>query len=207
MVELSWAKISISILPMDHGWPCNQRGSSDARATTRCCSPLSSAPFTFICCLTQARPTSTHHSPSTFPDQTYKTVPFSAPRVASSKLGTTTPGFLFLSLFGRDIHAPAPLIMSEEGQLIWRARTNGTVTTFGVQELDGKQVLSYWNGTIYHERDVAYGAIEILGFTVSAARTWISRPSTARICQAVASWIPTRVRSPPAARCLRLDRV
>ncbi len=97
-----------------------------------------------------------------WPSQLYKTEDFSAPRVAISKLGTTSPGFFFVTLFGPETNSTTVLIMTEQGQLVWRPEARFVGTNFAVQQFHGTIVLTYWNGTIDGAIGAGYGSIYIL---------------------------------------------
>jgi len=97
-----------------------------------------------------------------WPSQLYKNEDFSAPRVAISKLGTTSPGFFFITLFGPETNSTTVLIMTEQGQLVWRPEAQFVATNLAVQELNGTTVLTYWNGTINTAIGAGYGSIYIL---------------------------------------------
>jgi hypothetical protein len=87
---------------------------------------------------------------------------FTAPRVAGSKLGATSPGLLFITLFGQGTNSTAPLIMTEQGQLVWLPESSFLAANFGIQELNGIRVINYWNGSINGNIGVGYGSVHIL---------------------------------------------
>lgn len=97
-----------------------------------------------------------------WPSQLYKTEDFSAPRVALSKLGTTSPGFFFITLYGATTNSTTALIMTEQGQLVWRPEADFLATNFGVQMLNGASVLTYWNGSIDGKIGAGYGSFNVL---------------------------------------------
>ena len=87
-----------------------------------------------------------------WPTKSFKTEPtFSPPVLQINKTGEpVAPGYLFFAPDGRPPLQVSPLIMGNEGQLVW----NGPSThafNFGMQQYKGKSVLVYWNGTVFSE--------------------------------------------------------
>lgn len=83
---------------------------------------------------------------SVWPSQTFRTVPYQPPNLHITKDGTTAPGLLFFDQSWQGAIDFAPLIMTDENQLVWQGPP-GVVSSFRPQSLDGEPVLTYWNGT------------------------------------------------------------
>ncbi|MCJ1405252.1 hypothetical protein MMC11_008479 [Xylographa trunciseda] len=104
-----------------------------------------------------------------WPTQSFKTTNFTPPVLNISRSGPTEEGLLFFAPLGSPPTIAAPLIMSDDGQLIW----NGPVQSFPkaalgfqAQKLGNSKVLTYWNGisdNVSQQR--GYGAISILDDT------------------------------------------
>lgn len=116
-----------------------------------------------------ALPTLYAQSPTNlkWPGQTFQTFNWSAPVLSYTKTATTAPGVLFFAPIGQDADKgdfDAPTIMTDEGELIWRPESdnvNGT-RNFGVQSLNGTDVLTYWTGDHNSAYGLGYGAVIIL---------------------------------------------
>ena len=84
---------------------------------------------------------------TTWPTQEFVTEDFKVPRIASSKLGDTAPGYLFFTMGGGGANVTNLMIMTEDGQLVWRPeRTRIAATNFHVQTYKGRDVLTYFDG-------------------------------------------------------------
>lgn len=96
-----------------------------------------------------------------WPWQTYKSSPFEPPNLKISKSGPTAPGYLFFDQ-SWDVHQYSVFMMSDDNQLIWQS-PYGDLKDFRVQMLDGKPVLTYFNGIGVPEPfGWGYGIIQIL---------------------------------------------
>ncbi|KAJ8606369.1 hypothetical protein MRB53_041038 [Persea americana] len=117
-------------------------------------------------------------------------------KIASNGTGLAS-GFLFLGLgdTGSALGEAqeSALIMSSDGDLIW-AGPDMSVSNFGVQTLQDKQVVSYWRGVggaeSSDEASHGYGSVEILDehyktiFTVCPKVNLTLRPGTTADCAA-----------------------
>lgn len=111
-----------------------------------------------------------------WPSQTYKSFPWPAPLLSFTKpLGpsSVTPGHLFFAPIASDASKAGwnvPLIMTDEGELVWRPETdewNGT-RNFDLQEMmgagagAGEEVLTWWAGDHNAGYGCGYGAVVVL---------------------------------------------
>lgn len=87
-----------------------------------------------------------------WPTQSYKSQPtFSPPVLAINKTGEPiAPGYLFFAPDGRPPLQVNPLIMGTDGNLVWNGPLEHAFN-FGKQRYKGKDVLAYWNGTVFSE--------------------------------------------------------
>ncbi|KAJ6091880.1 hypothetical protein N7467_003849 [Penicillium canescens] len=96
-----------------------------------------------------------------WPWQTYKSSPFEPPHLKITKSGATAPGYLFFDQ-SWDAHQYSVFMMSDDNELIWQS-PYGDLKDFRVQMLDGKPVLTYFNGIGVPEPfGWGYGIIQIL---------------------------------------------
>ena len=99
---------------------------------------------------------------ASFPYQTFRAVGFTPPQMNITKEGTTANGFIFIAPDGPLAVEAAPLIMTDDNELIWQG-PKGHAFNFGVQTYKGQQVLAWWNGTIFPEPvGRGYGTVSIL---------------------------------------------
>ena len=87
-----------------------------------------------------------------WPYQTFKTTNFTPPvlNITEHSPALASEGYLFFAPDGPTANQVAPVIFDTYGNLIW----NGPEThafNFGVQRYQGKNVLVWWNGTIFPE--------------------------------------------------------
>ena len=84
---------------------------------------------------------------NSWPTQSYKTEPFIAPQLDIKKSGATEPGYLFFGPSGNTTNYAAPLIMTDDGELVWRGPDleQQNPTNFRVQTHTPKRI-SYWSG-------------------------------------------------------------
>lgn len=87
---------------------------------------------------------------ATWPYQTFKTTSFTPPELLITKNGSQAHGHLFIGQAGPKAVEAAPLIMTDDNQLVWQGPTAQTFN-FGTQAYKGESVLVYWNGTIFPE--------------------------------------------------------
>ncbi|KAJ5366474.1 hypothetical protein N7541_000415 [Penicillium brevicompactum] len=96
-----------------------------------------------------------------WPWQTYKSSPHEPPSLKISKSGPTSPGYLFFDQ-SWDAHQYSVFIMSDSNELVWQG-PYGDLKGFRVQELDGKPVLTYFNGLGVPEPfGWGYGIVQVL---------------------------------------------
>ncbi|CAG8380198.1 unnamed protein product [Penicillium salamii] len=96
-----------------------------------------------------------------WPWQTYKSSPHEPPSLQISKSGPTSPGYLFFDQ-SWDAHQYSVFIMSDSNELVWQS-PRGDLKGFRVQQLDGKPVLTYFNGLGVPEPfGWGYGIIQVL---------------------------------------------
>ena len=103
---------------------------------------------------------------SSWPYQTFKTQPaFQPPQLQITRNGTPAPGYLFFAPGGA-AHQLAPLIMTDQGQLVYHGDNYNAAFNFGTQTYNDEQVLVYWNGSRYSEpAGRGYGSVVILDRT------------------------------------------
>ncbi|KAJ5459381.1 hypothetical protein N7530_011325 [Penicillium desertorum] len=98
---------------------------------------------------------------TTWPWQTFKSSPYEPPSLKISKSGPTSPGYLFFDQ-SWDAHQYSVFIMSDKNELVWQS-PRGDLKGFRVQKLDGKPVLTYFNGLGVPEPfGWGYGIIQVL---------------------------------------------
>jgi hypothetical protein len=98
---------------------------------------------------------------TTWPWQTFKSSPHEPPSLKISKSGLTSPGYLFFDQ-SWDAHQYSVFIMSDSNELVWQSPP-GDLKGFRVQKLDGKPVLTYFNGLGVPEPfGWGYGIIQVL---------------------------------------------
>jgi hypothetical protein len=103
-----------------------------------------------------------------WPFQTFKSEPaFQPPKLEVTKSGQPAPGYLFFAP-AAEAHQTAPLIMTDDSELIWHGQNHNAAFNFGVQHYRGEPVLVYWNGTIFPEPvGRGYGTVVIMDNTYS----------------------------------------
>ena len=94
-------------------------------------------------------------SNSSWPYETFKTGPWQPPQLQINQSQATPGGkseyYIFYSPLGPAEHQPAPLIVDNDGGLVWSGLPNSSFFNFGPYQYQGKLVLAYWNGTRYPE--------------------------------------------------------
>lgn len=96
-----------------------------------------------------------------WPWQTYKSSPHEPPSLKISKSGPTSPGYLFFDQ-SWDAHQYSVFIMSDDNELVWQG-PYGDLKGFRAQKLDGKPVLTYFNGLGVPEPfGWGYGIVQVL---------------------------------------------
>ena len=106
------------------------------------------------------------NSTGVWPYQSFKSVDFHPPNMTISKSQRTAPGYLFFGEYpigGSGVAEIAPLIMSDENELVWQGAP-GYTSNLNVQTLDNEKVLTYWNGTFLNA-GYGYGAVSVLDST------------------------------------------
>lgn len=84
-------------------------------------------------------------SPSLWPLQSFKTTSYKPPSLNVTKAGQTEPGYLIFAPFDMSRNATAPLIYSDDGQLVFHGPSEGAYS-LRAQTLNGEPVLTYWTG-------------------------------------------------------------
>ena len=98
-----------------------------------------------------------------WPYQSYRTTDFHPPELSITKPGTPADGYLFIGQAGPKVVEAAPLIMTDDNELVWQGPGHLTPFNFYVQTYQGNPVLVYWNGTLFAEPvGRGYGAVYIL---------------------------------------------
>lgn len=94
-----------------------------------------------------------------WPLQKFKSSSIQTPFMNVTKMGTTEPGYLFLT--PRDIirETGHPAIFSDDGQLIWQG-PNGNYSALQPQVLKDEPVIAYWSGDV--SRGFGFGGITIV---------------------------------------------
>jgi hypothetical protein len=103
-------------------------------------------------------------SASTYwPWQTYKSVPALQPPVLNvTKYGPTAPGRIFFDTNGNYAHNYSLYIMDDDGELVWQS-VYGDFSAYRAQELDGKPVITFFNGITFGEPwGWGYGILQVL---------------------------------------------
>ena len=87
-----------------------------------------------------------------WPTQSFKSAPtVYALSLQVNKTGATAPGYLFFAPSGSShINSTAPTIATDDNELIWFG-PRGQAFNFGQYQYQGKNVLAYWNGTVFPE--------------------------------------------------------
>jgi len=106
---------------------------------------------------------------TTWPYQNYKSQPtLQPPQLNITRNGTPSPGYLFFAPAGAKSHQTAPLITTNDGELVYQGAKNNSAFNWGVQTYRNESVIVYWNGTIYPEpAGRGYGNVYILDNTYS----------------------------------------
>jgi len=98
-----------------------------------------------------------------WPSQSYVTEPFTAPNFTISRSGNTAPGYLFISPLGNGTSSPAPIIMTDKNELVWRGPAEGWgYTDFQVQQLHQEPYLTYWRGNASATFGHGYGSVYMI---------------------------------------------
>jgi hypothetical protein len=96
------------------------------------------------------------------PFQTFKTEEFLPQDMAITKSGETEKGYLFLNPQGPGAEEAAPLIMTDDNELVWQGPA-GLALGLRSQTYEGRPVLAYWNGSGFPDTlGRGYGAVTIL---------------------------------------------
>jgi len=104
-----------------------------------------------------------------WPYQTFKSQPtFQPPQLHITRDGTPAPGYLFFAPAGAKSHQTAPLITTNDGELVYQGAKNNSAFSWGVQRYRNQPVIVYWNGTIFPEpAGRGYGNVYLLDNTYS----------------------------------------
>ena len=98
---------------------------------------------------------------TTWPWRTFKSSPHQPPSLQISKSGPTSPGYLFFDQ-SWNAHQYGVFIMSDSNELVWQSPP-GDLQDVRVQKLDGKPVLTYFNGLGVPEPfGWGYGIVQVL---------------------------------------------
>jgi arylsulfotransferase ASST len=94
------------------------------------------------------------------PAQKFKTRPDLKPVVISvtRRVGATAPGYLFLAP-KKKVAQMGPLIVDDEGEVVWFHPTKASIADFRVQRYRGQPVLTWWEG--HSTKGVGRGRYEI----------------------------------------------
>jgi hypothetical protein len=95
-----------------------------------------------------------------WPIELFKSSPLQSPVMNITKNGKTQPGYIFLSPTDMLRYHGFPAIYTDDGELVWQGPP-GNITGFQPQTLNGKSVLTYWNGTV-SMLGFGYGSIHFL---------------------------------------------
>lgn len=88
----------------------------------------------------------TREASKPWPIQTYETVPFKPPQLSVNKSGSPLANGLIF--FTPAITSSAGNIITDDGELVWSTPPGiGSINNLRAQTLDGKPVLTFWNGT------------------------------------------------------------
>jgi hypothetical protein len=113
-----------------------------------------------------------HAVAATWPVQSFVTEDFHPPTLEVNKTGLTADGFLFFTNEDPDTATKTPVIMTDDGDLIWQSTSSvGAVEVFGnvnVQQMDGNSYLTYFDGLLSGINH-AYGSVEVLDHTYTRA--------------------------------------
>lgn len=111
-------------------------------------------------------------TPITWPSISYATENFTSPVFDITRNGTTTPGLLFFDPSGSGTTSQAPLITTDDGELVWHGPSSFPTSAsaynyqnFRVAELSNQSVLSYWYGYSLATFGHGYGSVAILDQT------------------------------------------
>lgn len=111
---------------------------------------------------------------ATWPSISYKTQNFTSPVFSITRNGTnpTSHGLLFFDPAGSGTTSQAPLITTDDGELVWHGPSSfptsasaNNYQNFRVAELNGQSVLSYWYGYSLATFGHGYGSVAILDQT------------------------------------------
>ncbi|KAI1336645.1 ASST-domain-containing protein [Xylariaceae sp. FL0016] len=110
--------------------------------------------------LLEALPASAQNS--SWPWQTYKSSSAEPPSLNITKKGETSPGYLFFDQNGPDGHQYSLFIMSDDNELVWQS-ASADYSAYKAQTLDGKPVLTFFNGISMPEPyGWGHGIIQVL---------------------------------------------
>lgn len=102
-------------------------------------------------------------TPNIWPSQTFVTENFTAPDLAITRYGNSSPGYLFLTPSGSGTTSEAPILISDANELIWSGPSGGWVYNgFRVQQIHNKPYLTYWKGNSSATFGHGYGSVRIL---------------------------------------------
>ncbi|EME47400.1 hypothetical protein DOTSEDRAFT_50806 [Dothistroma septosporum NZE10] len=122
------------------------------RSLDSCCALA--ATFVSFAVHATAQTATTPRNP-TWPYQNFTTEPSLQPPVLEISKNESqcklSPGYLLFSPAGNSMWQKAPLIMTDEGELVWNGPKYFNGFNFGVQKYKGEAVLVGWNGTTFRE--------------------------------------------------------
>ena len=89
----------------------------------------------------------------TWPYHEFKTVDFNPPLVnmTDPSASSLAPGYIFFAPDGATPFQESPLIVDQDGELVWNGPVPSHAFNFGVYEYKGEKVLGWWNGTLFPE--------------------------------------------------------
>lgn len=93
--------------------------------------------------------------------RTFKTEDVVPPKLEVTKTGDTEPGLLFFGPRGNGTEYSAPMIITEDGELVW-AGPRGVSTNMKLQKYHDEQHITYWEGISAATFGHGYGSVHVL---------------------------------------------
>lgn len=98
-----------------------------------------------------------------WPFRTFRTNGFQPPELHVTKSGTTAPGYLFIGPRGNQPAGVAPLIYTDDGDLIYQGPQR-SVSNLEIAKLGDQDVLTWWEGEML-KLGFGYGSFHVLDNT------------------------------------------